>query len=118
MFVTDCHSSPSQHLLTQYPQGNCSYTCTCTSTSNSELLILSLRHTQQYTDIIFYFPVLMYIDTLFDNRYIIISNIYIINIFVFDREKLDLLDLAAQLDLRELEESPVPMVLLAPLVPL
>lgn len=51
---------------------------------------------------------LMYIDTLFDNRYI----------FVFHREKLDLLDLAAQLDLRELEESPVPMVLLAPSVPL
>ncbi len=39
-------------------------------------------------------------------------------IFVFDRERLDLLELMAQLELRELEESPVPMVLLAPLVPL
>lgn len=50
----------------------------------------------------------MYIDILFNKIYI----------FVFDREKLDLVDLAAQVDLRELEESPVPMVLLAPSVPL
>lgn len=36
----------------------------------------------------------------------------------FDRERLEVLDLLAQLDLRDLEESPVPMVLAAPLVPL
>lgn len=39
-------------------------------------------------------------------------------IFVFDRERLDPLELLAPLELRELEESLVPMALLAPLVPL
>lgn len=37
---------------------------------------------------------------------------------VIDREMLDPLDLMAQVDLRVQEESLVPMVLLAPLVPL
>ena len=36
----------------------------------------------------------------------------------FDREKLEVLELMAHLELRDLEESPVPMVLVAPLVPL
>lgn len=37
---------------------------------------------------------------------------------VIRRERLDLLVLLVPVDLRELEESPVPMELLAPLVPL
>lgn len=36
-------------------------------------------------------------------------------LFLSDRESLDPLDLLVHLDLRDQEESPVPMVLLAPL---
>lgn len=38
--------------------------------------------------------------------------------FVFNRERLEVLELLAQVDLREQEESLVSMVLLAPPVPL